>query len=144
MIRLCYISSSVGRPETDGLVKLLKQCHANNGYRNITGLLLYNGKGTFLQALEGESNVVDSLFAHIRKDQRHERVTCISRRPIESRNFPTWKMGFRNLANQSALSLEGYSDFLEADGGGVFWTQNNSVADALLSHFKVSTEELVF
>lgn len=77
MIRLCYISSSVGRPESDALVKILKECHANNGPRNITGLLLYNGKGTFLQALEGEPKAVDSLFEHIRKDNRHERVACI-------------------------------------------------------------------
>lgn len=144
MIRLCYISSSVGRPEADVLVKLLKECHANNGPRHITGLLLYNGKGTFLQALEGESNAVDSLFERIRKDNRHERVTCISRRPIESRNFPAWKMGFRNLATESVSYTEGYSDFLEADGGGAFWAQNDSVANALLSHFKESADELVF
>ena len=144
MIRLCYVSSSVGRPSADGLLQLLKKCHANNGLRNITGLLLYNGKGTFLQALEGESDLVDSLFERICKDNRHERVVCISRRPIERRDFPAWKMGFRNLANEPVSYVEGYSNFLEADSGGVFWQQNGSVADALLSHFKESTDELVF
>lgn len=144
MISLCYVSSAVGRPTKEDLMSLLAECHNSNQAKNITGMLLYNGKGTYLQALEGEEKLVTDVFEVIRKDSRHTNVVRISCKPISERTFPTWKMGFRNLANQPTTTLEGYSDFMEEGSDSMFWQQNGSTAETLLSHFKQSTTELVF
>lgn len=140
MLSLCYVSAGTARLPEDKLIELLSQCRQNNALAKITGLLLYNGKGTFLQVLQGEDHAVTTLFEKIKQDERHHRVHCIGKKPIEKSDFPNWRMGFRPLDTSSVRSLDGFSDFMNADDDLSFLSDHTDFTYSILSHFKSSTE----
>ncbi len=143
MITLSYVSCASHRFSNDELISLLQECHQNNQKHHITGLLLYNGAGTFLQVLEGDADIIDRLYMGIASDKRHHRVNCIHRNDIEKRNFPDWKMGFRNLASHPLNNLDGFSDFMEAEDSIEFLTTHSDFAMTMLKHFKSTSEEIL-
>lgn len=138
MLSLCYVSASTQRMTDSQLLTLLKECRKNNERIGITGLLLYNGKGTFMQVLQGEDQSVCELFDHITKDTRHQRVHCIGKKPIDKRDFPSWRMGFRSLNDASLQSLDSFSQFLNTDDDLTFLTDHSSFTYSILEHFKSS------
>lgn len=144
MISLVYVSSATKRPSRDELVDLLRTCHANNSKQDITGLLLYNGVGTFLQVLEGEQEAVLSLFEKIKVDSRHRRVNVLSQITIVERSFGNWKMGFRDLSNQPVSDLPNFSSFMQDSGALEFVQRNSDAARKMLMHFKNLAEELAY
>ncbi len=143
MISLSYVSCATQRFSNDELSNLLKKCHHHNNQHEISGLLLYNGAGTFLQTLEGDAEVVDALYARIKADSRHQRVNCIHRKEIEERDFPNWKMGYRNLSNVPIDSLSGFSDFMQSQESDQYLIENASFAQNMLSYFKHKSNEIV-
>jgi len=62
MIELCYVSSANDKYTAKELVPLLQQARSFNESQGISGLLLYDGIGTFIQALEGEETPVKALY----------------------------------------------------------------------------------
>lgn len=94
------------------LSTLLLRARANNERLGVTGLLLHH-HGSFLQVLEGDQNVLDSLFRTISLDKRHNRVVRLLGRVVEERQFGEWKMGFVAMT-VGAKSLPGFSDFLRS------------------------------
>lgn len=96
------------------MVELLSKARQNNEQLGVTGLLLYDGVGTFIQALEGDKDKVENLFSHIKKDRRHKRINTLGIREIGERTFGNWCMGFRLLNHPEITNLKGYSDFLNA------------------------------
>ena len=77
MIELVYVSKAVQRLKQDQLEAILSKARKNNTDNEITGLLLYDGYGTFIQVLEGPENSVESLFSKIQKDTRHTNINRI-------------------------------------------------------------------
>ena len=144
MISLSYVSCDTHRFDDQELTELLSHCHRSNSVINVTGLLLYNGLGTFIQTLEGEEETIVSLYEQIKQDPRHNRVNCIEQQSITARSFPHWKMGFRNLSNISVAHLNGYSDFLQSQDSVEYINNHAGFANTLLSHFKNQTNELNF
>ncbi|MGH1487113.1 MAG: BLUF domain-containing protein [Cellvibrionaceae bacterium] len=144
MISLCYVSSSTKPPSDNELVDLLKACHQSNSKLDITGLLLYNGIGTYLQALEGDEISVRELYDKIKKDPRHERVHKIGEKQIENRSFPEWKMGFRNTSKLPTDTLTGFSQFMNKEDAANYLSENTSFAYEMLSHFRNKSNELLF
>jgi len=69
---------------------------AQHQYKNIgvTGLFLFKD-GSILQILEGEQDVVESLYKRISKDPRVSNLLLMIKRHAEKREFPNWLMGFR-------------------------------------------------
>lgn len=63
---------------------------------DITGILLYL-EGCFVQVLEGEESRVMETYVRVYGDPRHHDITLIHSRPIESRDFPAWRMGFQRI-----------------------------------------------
>lgn len=119
MIELCYVSSANDRYSDQVLVELLSKARTNNRQADVTGLLLYDGIGTFIQALEGEEKVVKSLFDRVKSDQMHKRVNILGVKNINERSFSDWQMGFRFINNQfltkdEILKIEGFSEFLDS------------------------------
>jgi len=143
MLSLCYVSAANKRFDHDELVNLLKTCHKNNGELNITGLLLYNGQGTFIQTLEGAEENIISLYEKIKTDSRHSRVNCISKNFIEERHFPNWKMGFRKLDDTSLNNINGFSTFMEEKDSTAYLLDKPNFVFSLLSHFKNKSNELI-
>jgi Sensors of blue-light using FAD len=80
------------------LQELLKISRANNSQLGITGILLYRD-GEFMQAIEGEQAAIQALYTHITCDTRHQRITTILEGPIDTRHFPDWSMGYRDLTD---------------------------------------------
>lgn len=85
-----YISTAptLSRDEVDAI---LATSARNNPAREITGLLLYNGRN-FLQLIEGEEEALVSLMLRITEDPRHSGITLLDRRAIEERSCPDWAM----------------------------------------------------
>ncbi|WP_157271024.1 BLUF domain-containing protein [Azohydromonas aeria] len=102
--RLVYISMASGLGPTPAELRaLLAQSVRHNPAAGITGMLLY-AHGGYMQLLEGEGAAVEGLFARIRRDPRHSRVTTLLHGPTEARSFPQWAMAFRRLDEEGAAA----------------------------------------
>ena len=60
------------------LHSLVEKAKHSNAALNVTGILLFNGVD-FLQILEGSEEVIETLFAKIRRDKRHDSVVELMR-----------------------------------------------------------------
>lgn len=98
-------------------------------------MLLYK-KGNFLQLLEGDEEAVRSLYARIRQDPRHRKHLSLLEGNIEERQFPTWSMGFRDLADCELPDVPGYSDFMTTPLTGDEFSLHPTRAQKLLLMFK--------
>jgi hypothetical protein len=85
-----YISTAPSLSRED-VQAILATSRRNNGARNVTGLLLYNGRN-FLQLLEGEESELVSLMVRISHDPRHTGISMIDRRTVPARVCPDWAM----------------------------------------------------
>jgi len=139
MFSLCYVSAASTHMSKEQLLELLDTCQKNNTAIGVTGLLLYNGHGTFIQVLEGEQAVIEDLYNKIQKDNRHHRVNCIGKKAIEQRSFPNWSMGFKSLDEENVSSVPGFSDFMNSDDSSDYAASHSSFAFSLLSYFKESS-----
>lgn len=135
MIQATYISSAAQPMTTEQLLALLQQCLANNAGDGVTGILLY-GNGTFLQALEGEADVVDRLYEKIQRDPRHTNVTLLTRRTIERRQYAEWSMGFKRVSDHELQQIEGLRDFSARDFNAGYLTQHAAVVEGLMDHYR--------
>lgn len=75
----------------DDVAEILEACQRNNAAREVTGLLLYNGRN-FLQLLEGESESLEWIMQRIERDTRHHGISRLYDEPAESRACPDWLM----------------------------------------------------
>lgn len=94
MISVIYISRATAPLRSADLDEILRTSRHQNSHRGVTGMLVYMDGG-FIQALEGEQDVVDALVTRIAADSRHRDLVVIARYPISARQFPGWSMGFR-------------------------------------------------
>ncbi|NLR90887.1 BLUF domain-containing protein [Flammeovirga sp. SR4] len=78
------------------LSEILTSSRLNNKDKKVTGILLLLNN-TFIQVLEGEKEVVESLYNTISQDTRHEMVQLIYEGEIKERNFANWSMGFQTV-----------------------------------------------
>lgn len=134
LISLVYVSFASQAMNDDELKGLLQECRTKNQAKDITGMLLYRG-GFFIQALEGEAEVVNALYERIGQDARHRGVLKVTSEPIEKRSFSSWAMGFNKLADQPPELMEGYTDFLSSPNTAFFTDQPNR-AQVLLKSFQ--------
>ena len=113
VFRLIYRSRSVlDDGERDAaLADIFSVARSSNKDKDVTGaLLLYDDK--FAQALEGEQETVQALFARIEKDPRHESVEVLESGPVGDRAFSRWAM--------AQVAEHGHPDIrLLASGGSV-------------------------
>ena len=86
------------------LVELLESIRPKNDDLGLTGMLLYSG-GNVIQTLEGPEESVEKVFASIETDPRHTGITVLQREQIETRSFPEWSMGFRNLSEREVHDI---------------------------------------
>jgi len=98
-------------------------------------MLLYR-EGFFIQALEGEQEVVESLYKKIAKDRRHKNVTLVYTHEIDKRGFGDWSMGFNILSNDHVAQIPGFTDFLEDPDDASFILEHPGKATDLLESFK--------
>ena len=95
------------------LLELLRSSRERNQRVDITGLLLYH-EGNLLQVLEGPPADLLATFERIMVDPRHTGLIVLSKKTIEERQFAGWSMAFRNLDEDQAEELPGFSHFLQS------------------------------
>ncbi|MEM6527909.1 MAG: BLUF domain-containing protein [Chloroflexota bacterium] len=111
-VSLVYVSFATQEMSGDNLEGLLLQCKKNNASRGITGMLLYRD-GYFIQALEGEEDVVMDLFRKIERDTRHSNVIIAHKESITERSFDEWSMGYKNISGVDLSKYPEYRDYEE-------------------------------
>ena len=135
LISLIY-GSTATKPMTDlELMSLLGQSRSSNNMIGITGMLLYHD-GNFLQVLEGEEAVVESLYEKIEQDPRHHNSLIIATRTIDSRDYGNWAMSFKTLEEADLTHIEGFTDFLENPLAVENFVGKPSFAGRFLNAFK--------
>ncbi len=111
---IVYLSTSVGAFKEDDLNVILQQSRRNNPLQGITGVMLYV-RGSVIQVLEGDRDVLESLYAKIERDPRHTGISKVFSRPIAKRLFADWHMGYETITEQQ---LENIKDIVQLDGNG--------------------------
>lgn len=91
MIRLLYFSTARASLTTSDVADIVEFSQKNNGERDITGALAFNGRN-FCQLLEGEESVVRDLVTAIEKDPRHSGFKIIDEKKVDGRYFADWSM----------------------------------------------------
>lgn len=137
MFFIIYASSATENFTRDQLLELLAKSRSNNAAIGVTGILLYKD-GNFIQVLEGEEDVVRTLYAKIAKDTRHKGITRLLQGVEAERQFPNWSMGFRDLKDPDVAALPGYTEFLNTPLTGTEFAGDPTRCQRLLLVFKRS------
>lgn len=133
LIHVIYNSSATIDFSDEQLGELLRSSRDANVPREITGMLLYVD-GSFFQVLERPEAAVDALVETISRDSRHTRVTTIIRKPIATRSFGEWTMGFTRISQRELGEIDGLNDFF--GDGRVVTDLDGGRAKKLLTAFK--------
>ena len=110
LVRLLYVSQSVGPITTTVTTSVLEKSSANNKKLNITGVLC-QGSGLWMQVLEGERAQVNILYARIMADRHHKNVQLLSIEEIESRRFGQWSMALVYLSKDDPMVQMAHPEF---------------------------------
>jgi hypothetical protein len=135
MIQTAYVSRAAKAMTQESLLALLQQCLANNEASGVTGMLLY-GNDTFLQVLEGEEVVLDTVIDKIRNDPRHSKIQFLYRKPLEHRQYSEWSMGFKRVSSEGLNDIAGLSAFGAKDFNFDYLIEHEAVVDTLMDHFR--------
>jgi len=119
MKQLAYMSTAVTLMNDGQLLEILKVARNRNADHDVTGILLYS-EGTFIQALEGDEQSVDMIFASIENDPRHKSIIKLVDKPLHERNFQDWRMGFAVIDEDRAKEVAGFlsstNEIVNSDG----------------------------
>ncbi|MEM9530081.1 MAG: BLUF domain-containing protein [Pseudomonadota bacterium] len=135
MIQVSYVSRTAAPMSDQDLLALLLECQEKNRSRGITGLLLY-ANGTFLQAIEGEESVIDSLVEKIWGDPRHRNVKLLQRRPVSQREYKDWSMGFERVTDEELQKIEGLREFGVEDFTFDQLASDQDTVESLMQHYR--------
>lgn len=113
MRRLVYVSLSRVGTDDDEIRGIAQVSLARNSQHGVTGFLYYDEE-IFLQVLEGMEEDVESIYASIRRDARHEEVVTLGSERTEGRQFGGWSMGFLDGSLESTSRPLGRSFHREA------------------------------
>lgn len=138
--RVIYISSASGDASHIELDRILTTARINNSTLGVTGLLLVHD-GAFFQVLEGPPEMVDLIFASIKKDRRHAGLIVLESARVTERAFPHWAMGYvdshRLQPSQRAALIDLRGRMLgEVDGPLSASAKVNLHVDAFLRSFR--------
>ena len=92
LIRLIYASRTAGTLSPVDVKDIVRSSQRNNGKLGMTGALMLSN-GVFLQCLEGDHRVVNTLYHRILLDPRHREPAILSYAEIDQRLYGAWSMG---------------------------------------------------
>lgn len=110
LTQLIYISRAVGPQTTTVTSQILETARAFNKSHNLTGVLC-QGKGLYVQVLEGERSVVNSLYRRIATDSRHVNAEIVLFGEIKNRQFKDWSMALVNLSIDDPMVTMKHPEF---------------------------------
>lgn len=135
MIELVYVSKAVKRMKDDELTQLLQAARSFNSQHGITGLLLYDGYGTFIQVLEGDEIAVKTLYQKIYDDPRHTNINRVGLHYIDQRSFPDWKMGYKTFDQSSLANASNFNQLVQGFSRQVVPDESVGFAIKMIRHF---------
>jgi hypothetical protein len=110
LVRLFYVSTAVGPQTTAVTGSLLEHSRKNNQANGVTGILC-QGKGLYLQVLEGPRPAVNLTYQRIAQDSRHKRLELLSYEHITQRQYGNWSMALVDLSASDPMVLMNHTDF---------------------------------
>ncbi len=131
VFQLGYASAATKPFGPDELKELLSKARTKNSSLNVTGMLLYH-EGSFLQVLEGDKAVVETLYATIAEDPRHANAMLLFKNEATERSFDQWTMGFRQLVKDATDVPAGLNRFLENGMSGISNEDGEQIKEVLL------------
>ena len=136
LVQLLYFSRASREMSLADLKSVLESARKNNTNLDVSGMLCYDRR-YFLQALEGERDVVNELYLDIADDPRHDEVTIISYRNVDTLSFEQWKMGYASSSAEfnKLLNDMGQQEFLPDE-------MSEEQAFHFLTHMSKSQQEL--
>ncbi len=97
LARVIYRSHSrlpdAAEERTPAVGEILRVARRNNTATGLTGVLLFDGT-SFVQAIEGDIDRVESVYEAIACDQRHEEIEVIEFKPIMQRAYRHFPMAY--------------------------------------------------
>ncbi|MGI3212859.1 BLUF domain-containing protein [Roseovarius tibetensis] len=91
LLTISYRSRGKLSDPAQDIFPILAESLSNNKARDITGILLFDGR-FFMQTIEGPTTETNDLFESIAKDVRHKNVEAFGIENIQERDFPDWHM----------------------------------------------------
>ena len=110
LTRLIYISRAVGPQTTTVTTQILETARSYNKAHNLTGVLC-QGKGLYVQVLEGERSIVNDLYRRIVADNRHAHAEIVYFGEIETRQFKEWSMALVHLSMDDPMVTMKHPEF---------------------------------
>lgn len=105
--RLVYVRAASELFSKAELLALLAQSREKNKRLGVSGLLLYRD-GYFIQLFEGDRGA--ALQDVSRRSAPHAGHVLIEE-DSQTRLFPDWSMGFRDLSRPAVRAMQGFSQF---------------------------------
>lgn len=102
--RMLYVSTATGPVTTAVTGTILRSAQAHNAANGITGVLC-QGRGVYLQVLEGERSQVDALYARIAGDKRHHQIVLRQQEDISRRRYGKWAMAHVDMGHMNVGHL---------------------------------------
>lgn len=110
--RLIYISQVENRVRYEDAESIAEVSSGNNARVGVTGLLVYTSSH-FLQVLEGEEAAVRAIYARVKGDKRHSRITTLFDGSVPEPGFGKWamkaKMPTAEMRSEVMAALDGDS-----------------------------------
>lgn len=121
MLRMLYVSGASAPMSDADIQDILAASRRNNQRDGITGMLLW-ADGVFIQVLEGEPQMVRSVYRRIQADDRHRNLMLVLEQEADERMFSQWSMGFKQLDSEKAVDQK------------LFQISRNTLADRIASN----------
>jgi hypothetical protein len=122
LVRVLYVSRAVG-PQTSTVThSILAKAQAYNREHGIGGVLC-QGRGLYLQVLEGERSAVHRLYARIVADRRHTDVELLHQEEVADRRYAQWSMAHVDLAADDPMVQMKHPEFDPYSASGAFVMQ---------------------
>ena len=112
LFSLVYTSLNTMSLSSEELVELLDFARFTNVGPAFTSMPL-DKQGAFMQALEGDEDIVRQLAEKISHAPQHHSFSFCIRQQIDKREFPNWSMGMCDPRSADTLvNRPGYTDFM--------------------------------
>ena len=111
MYELIYISTAKPDIKQSDIESILSTARNFNAKNNLSGCLIFHNNH-FLQLLEGDKEIVSSLYKKIIKDDRHSDIKLLNESIKAIRSFSEWKMAFIDLTNHTEIEQKMFIDNL--------------------------------
>jgi hypothetical protein len=141
LIRLIYASRTANVLTPIDVRDILQKSQRNNGPLGVTGALILSN-GTFLQCLEGDHLVVNTLYHRILLDPRHREPAVLSLGEITTRLYAGWAMGLVAATEANSKVFLKYSPRAEFDPFHIRPAALDALFAELIEHSRTLTGTL--